>query len=171
MVAKFKALRPKPLKPKAFRQEWQAELDKIGRGIDEDFKAGIATWSDPKPTFVSKVTGASAAIILTVVPGGPAAGVKKYTYVHEGTDPHIIRPVQAQKLRFRGTYTAKTTPGVIRSHAGGSSGSEIFADEVAHPGSKGRPFTDLIQKKWARAWVRRMKRVTIKANKAAGHAI
>lgn len=43
-------------------------------------------------------------------------------YVHEGTRPHVIRPKNAQALRFN------------------VGGREVFAKRVDHPGTKARPF-------------------------------
>lgn len=43
-------------------------------------------------------------------------------YVHEGTRPHVIRPRNAQALRFN------------------VGGREVFAKRVDHPGTKARPF-------------------------------
>ena len=43
-------------------------------------------------------------------------------YVHEGTRAHVIRPKNAQALRFN------------------VGGREVFAKRVDHPGTKARPF-------------------------------
>lgn len=46
------------------------------------------------------------------------------TYVHDGTRPHIIRPRNAQVLRFR------------------VGGQVVYARVVHHPGTRARPFLD-----------------------------
>jgi len=44
--------------------------------------------------------------------------------VHDGTRPHVIRPVRAKALRFK------------------VGGRVVYAKLVNHPGTKGRPFLD-----------------------------
>lgn len=52
------------------------------------------------------------------------AGVDYAKFVHDGTRPHVIRPVRAQALRFQvGNRT-------------------VYAKVVHHPGTRARPFLD-----------------------------
>lgn len=53
--------------------------------------------------------------------------------VHDGTRPHIIRPVRAQALRFR------------------MGGRLVFAKVIHHPGTRARPFLDRALREVARA--------------------
>lgn len=52
------------------------------------------------------------------------AGVDYAKFVHDGTRPHVIRPVRAQALRF--------TVG----------NRVVYAKVVHHPGTRARPFLD-----------------------------
>lgn len=51
-------------------------------------------------------------------------GVDYAKFVHDGTRPHVIRPVRAQALRF--TVGNRT----------------VYAKVVHHPGTRARPFLD-----------------------------
>lgn len=52
------------------------------------------------------------------------AGVDYAGFVHDGTRPHVIRPVRAQALKFKvGNRT-------------------VYAKVVHHPGTRARPFLD-----------------------------
>ena len=52
------------------------------------------------------------------------------SFVHEGTRPHIIRPVRKQVLKFQ------------------VGGRTVFTKEVNHPGTKARPFLRKALKKY-----------------------
>lgn len=54
-------------------------------------------------------------------------------FVNDGTRPHIIRPKNAQALRFR------------------VGGRVVFAKVVRHPGTRARPFLDRALREIARA--------------------
>lgn len=58
----------------------------------------------------------------TVYKSTISTNVKYAKFVHDGTNPHIIRPVRRQALRF--------TVG----------GQVVFAKFVNHPGTRSRPF-------------------------------
>lgn len=55
------------------------------------------------------------------------------TYVNDGTRPHVIRPRNAQVLRFR------------------VGGRIVFARKVDHPGTKPNPFLDRALEEVARS--------------------
>ena len=56
------------------------------------------------------------------VEGSVTASARYALYVHQGTSPHIIRPKNAQALRFE------------------IGGRTIYTKLVRHPGTKARPF-------------------------------
>lgn len=67
-----------------------------------------------------------------------------YTWVSEGTRPHIIRPKgPGYPLRFQVGYKAKTIPGSLTPSGGGKFGAEVRAFEVHHPGTKPRKFVQV----------------------------
>jgi hypothetical protein len=113
---------------------------------------------------------------LTVNPnGGVSIAVDTfdeiYEMVHEGTRPHLIRAKKKKTLKFQGTYSAKTTPGVIQSKSGGSSGPSLYRQVVRHPGFKGRNFTKPIFAKWRPFFERQMQRALDEGAKKSGHSI
>lgn len=79
-----------------------------------------------------------------------------YGYVTGGTRPHPIRARNAPALSFQwggpGSYSAKTTPRVVASKAGGSSGPTVYRQEVQHPGTQAREFEVTISDKWQKRW-------------------
>jgi hypothetical protein len=126
------------------------EMKRILDGIQEDFEATTETWSH-KPKFEQEIKLTKSELV-----GRVFTRDEIYGYVSLGTKPHPIAPKQARLLRFREVYQAKTEPGVIGSHGGGSSGPIVYAGSVYHPGTKGRRFAQAIAKKWQPIFKQRM---------------
>jgi hypothetical protein len=164
-VVVFKAIKASRLKEEAMIKELLKGMKVSEKGILKDFQSTVATWKR-KPKFE---------VISDLNPNGPEILVgtddKIYGYVDQGTKPHIIRPVKAKSLVFKGNYTAKTTPRVIGSKAGGSSGPLVFSQEVRHPGTKAREFSETIQKKQQPRFRRQMEQAMRNARQASGHEI
>lgn len=162
----FKPIEPKAFKVKPFTDELKDALKIVENGMLKDYQAGVKTWSHkPKFDVETKINpngGASIAV---------DTDDRIYTYVHEGTRPHIIKPRKAKALRFQNTYTAKTIPGVIQSRAGGKSGSVVYRQIVKHPGFKGRFFSKPIKKKWGPLFSRQITRSYNRAVQLSGHSI
>lgn len=165
IVAKMKTIKPKALKQKEMRLELLNGLRAVGKKVLKDFELTTKTW-DHKPKFE---------LAISLKGKGPQflAGTDDeiYRYVNEGTKPHRIRPKRAKALRFQGTYRAKTTPGVIGSRGGGSSGDVIFSQGVQHPGTKARNFDKQIGKKWEKSFRNEMHEAMKRAKIKSGHAI
>lgn len=100
------------------------------------YESCTATW-DHQPTF-EIVEVADGVIVGTDDP--------IFQYVDEGTDPHPIVAKPGKTLRFRGGYSAKTTPGQLGSGGGGASGGVVYRQRVNHPGTQARNFTALVQR-------------------------
>lgn len=160
-----KTIKPSRLKEKEMRLELLNALRKAAKDIRKDFDLTVKTW-EHKPEFqeVISLGGNSPSVLV-------GTDDEIYRYVDEGTKAHIIRPKKAKRLRFQGTYTAKTSPGVIGSSSGGSSGDVIYSTGVHHPGTKARKFSQAIEKKWAKAFKGRMEDAMQRARKKSGHAI
>ena len=110
-------------------------LDRAAKDAITGFKKTTATW-DNKPDFAVSKDGEYARDAGT--------NSEIYHFVNAGTKPHEIRPVNAPALAFNVVSTAKTTPGVLGSGPGGSSGPVAFAQVVQHPGTRAREFTKTI---------------------------
>lgn len=162
---RLKAIKPKGINEKAMVAELTAEMKAISDGIAKDFEATTRTW-DNKPKF-SRDLQSSPSRIRAYVWTVDAV----YGYVSGGTKPHRILPKRGKVLRFAGTYRAKTTPGVIGSSNGGSSGPEVFSRGVQHPGTKARNFDEAIEKKWQAPFQKRMNAAMDRAAKKSGHEL
>lgn len=143
MALVWKAIKPQRLKDKSFRMTIYNKARAVGNAMKRDFEATTATWKH-KPVFTVDVStkGQGPAVLV-------GTSDQIYGYVNDGTKPHVIRPKRGRVLRFASGYTAKTSPGVIGSGAGGASGGAIFSRQVNHPGTKARNFDEIIAKKMA----------------------
>lgn len=162
----FKAIKPSKLKVAALRLELLNGMRKAGRGMEKDFKATTKTWTR-QPVFKTVISLGRKGPEVLVGTDDPI-----YRYVSEGTKPHIIRPVRASALHFRGgAYRAKTTPGTISSRGGGASGGSVYAQVVHHPGTEARNFGAVIARKWRKPFKREMEAAMRRAAKKSGHSV
>ena len=159
----MKTIKPGRFQSAAFRKAIEAAANRAGNDILKDFKATTSTWKH-KPGFEKIVSYSPSPVEIMV-----ATDDEIYGYVNNGTRPHPIFPKNAKALAFPGVYSAKTTPGVIGSKPGGSSGPTVFAAYVQHPGTEARHFDKVIQKKWGPLFKRRMERAMKEAAIASGH--
>lgn len=163
MSTTIKAIKAKAPRVQAARLALLNELRSVGKEIQNDYKATTATWKH-KPEFKTQISLAG---------GTPSVSVsttdKIFGYVDAGTRPHIIAP-RAKRLRFMSGFSAKTSPGVLGSGAGGASGDMVFARVVHHPGTKARGFSKIILNKWRGQFGKRMLTAMKKAAQATGHA-
>ena len=173
MTIRYKAIIPKKLNMRVLDQEIRSGMHKIGRQVRNDFRATVRTW-DGKPDFELKV---SVAFVrrgnarMDIGPIGDEEAVENWLRQQEGTKPHVIRPKQASRLIFSGTYRAKTTPRVLGSGPGGSSGPLVVAREVRHPGTEAREWIETAVEKWQEPFVDEMNLRLSAAAKKSGHSI
>lgn len=138
-----KSIKPARFRSEAFRQHITTAANQVANGIEADFRATTATW-EHKPAFEKIVDTVASPVQILVGTDDPI-----YAFVDMGTRPHAIFPRNAKVLAFPSAYSAKTSPGVIGSSGGGSSGSTVFAAYVQHPGTAPRNFDETIARKWA----------------------
>jgi len=166
MPVMFRPIVPKALKVDEIYKAIEQNAAVAQKGILKDYEATTSTWNH-KVNFRAELTiNPNGAVSITV-----DTDDEIYTFVHEGTKPHVIRPKAGKRLRFQGTYTAKTAPGVIQSRQGGASGEFIYSAGVNHPGTKARNFTKAIFNKWKPFFERQMERALSEGAKRSGHAI
>ena len=151
-------------KERATADAMKGEAERVKREMLTDFRITTASWAhqvDFQGLVDSYADGSFTVLVGTDDP--------IYGYVNSGTRPHTIVPVRAKALRFqwggKGSYMAKTTPGVIGAHSGGSSGPIVYRQGVHHPGTKARGFVNLIRNK---AWSAAIQRITRKLIDAWG---
>lgn len=122
------------LKVSAWKKAVTTALDDTAKLALRRFHDATDTWKH-KPRFIVQVGEFSRNIRVESV---------IFTYVDEGTKPHIIKPRRARFLRFGTPFIAKTVPSVLASRAGSRGNTQVFAKVVRHPGSKPRGFTKRI---------------------------
>jgi hypothetical protein len=170
MAVLVKAIKPKKIREKEIRLHLLNEQRKVGTDIKKDFERTVKTW-DKKPEFKILVSLAKGQITVAVVTDSEI-----YRYVDEGTKPHDIwagfytGKSDAKVLVFPGTFSAKTIPGVLDARQGSKSGPLVFTPYVRHPGIKARKFSKTIQKKWRKAYKRRMEKALKVGVQKCGHA-
>jgi hypothetical protein len=170
-----KAIKPGRFRSEAFTQAITAAAKQAGNEIEKDFQATTKTWKH-KVDFVKEIDiGVSPVQVLV------GTDDEIYRYVDEGTKEHpIFAGIYTGKsdkkaLVFpwggKGSYKAKTTPGVIGSQAGGSSGPIVAFPFVQHPGTKARNFDETIRKKWEPKFKRLMEQAFKTGARNSGHSI
>jgi len=117
-------------------------VNEILPDLRDDWESTVSTWVNPPVFNTANAHYEGSDIVGSVYTESAIMG-----YVNDGTIPHLIVPVKAKALRFFSAYAAKTSPGVIGSQAGGSSGNPVFSQGVMHPGSAGRNFDQAIADK------------------------
>jgi hypothetical protein len=115
--------------------------DEVARIAEKDLNEVVSDWKN-QPLFVTEYRGnQKGSLVWTINATGDEKAIEIFGYVDQGTEPHIIRPVNASRLRFSSGYQAKTAP-IANAQAGSgrSSGDVVFAKEVHHPGTEAREF-------------------------------
>lgn len=169
MPVKFKAIIPKNADQDAVMRVLFDAMNASGDDPKKDLERTTQTWSGAKPGWKKSVQVGSGSVILRVEATGSSDGIQKWSWLDQGTRPHIIRPKGNYPLRFREGYQAKTRPGQFDSTSGGAFGDEVFAREVNHPGFPGRGWTDLLIEKYRPKFWDAMREAMRRAAKASGH--
>ena len=177
-----KSIKPSRFRSEAFTQAITAAANEAAKQIQKDFEATTKTW-DHKPQFVKEVDVKTSPVQVLV-----GTDDEIYRYVDEGTGLYgpkkrkypIFAGIYTGKsnkkaLSFRwggkGSYRAKTRPGVIGSTSGGPSGPMVAFPYVEHPGIKPRNFDKTIQKKWEPRFKRLIEQAMSIGSKNSGHSI
>ena len=119
-------------------------LSELSDDVKDDFNKTTQSWKR-SPRFTKKELTNADVIGFEVSTDNDI-----YRFVDKGTRAHMILPRNAMMLAFPAQYQAKTTPRVIGSQAGGSSGPSVFARGVHHPGTEARDFAETIAEKYQR---------------------
>ena len=130
---------PKGMKVDEVRLEILNELRKQGTVIEDDLKKVTRTWEhQPKFETDIKFSGTEPQVIVST-------DDEIFKFVNDGTRSHWVRPKKARSLYFQSGYRAKTTPGMIGSHAGGPFGPFVGSKGHKVSGIKKRGFTGAIR--------------------------
>jgi hypothetical protein len=165
LMVKMTAIVPKKLLD-SFRPALQKALTETGKGIEKDFQRTTKTWQN-KPAFTQEDHLSGDPMSTEVYTEDEV-----YGYVNSGTKPHVIRPkTPGGRLAFQGTYTAKTSPGVIDAKGGGKSGAMVYSQGVQHPGTDAREFDKAIAKEWEKKFPDAVDEALKQAAKSSGHGM
>ena len=161
----------KPIKPKKLfdstiiTDALEKECEAIANDILLDYELTTSTWEHQVAFQKLTQVGPDGITILVDTDD------KIWKYVDLGTKPHMIRPKGNWSLRFKSGYKAKTTPGIIPAHKGGSSGKDVYRKWVKHPGTKARNFDKVITKLWKPKFTKRLETVLKNSVKRTGYSI
>jgi len=163
-----KPIKPPGLKVSAVRLEILNALRKEGRLERKMLQATTQHWTGAKPTmeFLIGLTGNDASLL--VGPSGSGKGAQKWVWINDGTPPHIIRPRNASRLRFRPNSTSGSSPNTLSVGRGGSSGNFVFAKEVHHPGIKARNWNIVVLKERQNPFFRLLNEALARGMQKAG---
>lgn len=84
---------------------------------------------------------------------------KIFTFVDAGTRSHVIRARNAAALMWRSPFTPKTQPGNLFARQGSLGQDWHAAQEVNHPGTEPRGFSEIIQARMDRRFKIRYQQV------------
>lgn len=172
MVVQVKAVIPPKLNPEVFEQEIGDALEEEGGILKRMYEKTTRTWK----------TNVEFDIETSQQSPGPRGGKSSKTarvevttdsdvflWVDQGTAPHIIRPKRpGRRLRFRvGGFKPKTKVRTIGSGKGKAGRDWVSPDQVRHPGTKARKFTQEIEKRRRRPFFKKMNAAIQRANRKA----
>jgi len=146
----------KPLDYDALLKAAEAALQEGGKSIMSDLEGATATWED-KPQF--EIQGPFLKGNELSVRVAPRTNVEIFTYVNDGTQPHMIFPRKGKFLSYQRDFTPKTQPWSLSSRSGGKSGPYVNRLGVAHPGIEPRKFTTVTAINHQAWWESRVQRL------------
>ena len=129
----------------ALKQEVMAEMDRsVKPALVHAHERVVADWRH-KPEFKARKVVNQRGVAVDIYPAGEYKMI--WVYVDQGTEPHLIRPKRARRLRFQTGYHPRTSAKPARygaSDGGKATGPVVYASVVHHPGTKARNFTQTI---------------------------
>ena len=165
MPVKFEQIKPDDFDKAAAIKELAEGVKEAGNEIESDFRETTTTWE--RDVAFRRKDNLRGNTLSTLTDTNDEI----YSLVSNGTRPHVIKPRAGRRLVFKGTFRAKTLPGVIRARRGGESGDTVIAAVVQHPGSEPRNFDKTLKVKHEPLFRRRVQEAMDRAAKASGHAI
>jgi hypothetical protein len=165
-----KQIKPKKLREDAMRLTLLNAMRAFGTEMKKEFEKTTRTWKH-KPKFeIIRALSANLGKVEVAV----MTDDEIYGYVNNGTKEHIIEPKKpGGKLFFiwggPGSYTPKTTPGVIGSQSGSNSGEPTARAWVLHPGSEARNFDKAVGDLMEPRFKTKMEQAMKEAAQKSGH--
>ena len=168
IAVRFEQIIPEEFREGLIRLYLLTESRKIARDIRHDFQETTKTWNHKvKFEIVTHLAGGT-------MESGVETSDPIYVLVNDGSkasDKPIEPQAPRRALRFHGTYSAKTSPGVIGSKKGGGSGDIIFAKHAERKEVEARDFEGAIERKWEPLMEQRFQEAFDAAAVASGYEI
>ena len=118
-----------------------AAVNETADEIKKKYERSWQTWEHKPEAKVEKTGGYERRVTV----GG--ANAKIFTYVDEGTPPHVIRAKNRRVLAFSSKFSPKSIPNNLVARTGSKGGDTVFRRQVMHPGSKPRNISKKIGEK------------------------
>lgn len=131
------ATQPNLLSPQEFLTALNAGLDEAALEVKAEFEKTTETWVH-KPEFTITTEQPLQRTIQTTD--------QIYTWLDQGTRPHIIEPATKLALRFTIPFAPKTQKNVIGSYGGNRGDTVVFSKSVRNPGISPREFAETISR-------------------------
>lgn len=116
-------------------------LREVGQQVTRDVKGITHSWDHPVETYIEIDTRGGVYEMLA------GTDDQIFNWLDRGVRGRFIKPVRRRALRFWSGFRPKTSPGGMRSGAGGSFGMPVFSKGHWWPGIKPRRWTPKIQKR------------------------
>jgi hypothetical protein len=130
---------------KEIEKEVEYELRNTGMEAKSHFTKVTRSWQH-KPSFKIETNMSPALRTVRITPQGQHKNL--WIWVDFGTKPHVIRAKNAPFLKFQSGYSARTAPvAQFNKGTGQSSGDWVQTQEVDHPGTAARKFSETFMKK------------------------
>lgn len=173
MVAKFHAVKPKPLNDKAMSDTLRKSAKEFSEYVVKDHVKVTAGWAGEKPDWVVRYWANQYQIGFQVYPSNEdSKGALKWLWLDLGTKgPYPIPKNGTATLAFPSQYQAGSRPGSLFTSKATSGGEMWFAKKVMHPGIQARGWSKMLQEQEQPLFEKWMGPAMAKAAKASGHAM
>ena len=164
VLVQFEEILPQAFREGVIRLSLLNEMRKIGTEIQEDLARPTKTWSSGV-RFNKRVSlaGGEATVFVETEDD-------RYVMVSRGTPPHVIPKDPTVRLRFPGTFSAKTIPGTLEARSG-AVGNDVFATQIEHPGSEPRNFDLLVKEIWEERFPDRIQEAFDRSAERTGYVL
>lgn len=119
----------------------ETALDDTMTTLERRYNSAVSDWKG-KPRFYREITVEKDKITGRIKAVGSSEVKLHFLWTDRGTRPHKIRAKNVPMLRFQGGYEARTQP-IARAQTGDGKahGAWVQKQEVDHPGTEARQFT------------------------------
>lgn len=175
MVAKFRAIKPRPINDKAMSAELRDSMKEASKFAIKDFENVTTGWSGERPRWQAEYWANQYQIGFKIFSDPNSEGSLKWRWLDLGTKKNYPIPTTpkppGQWLAFPSVYNAGSAPNRIRTYGSSSGGETVFAKQVIHPGIEARNWTKILQRDDQKMFASWMAPGMTKAARASGHGV